>query len=306
MPVGTARTPAGSDSLQDAFPGQTVYDPTVPKPSGSQGVYGDTFFKPVQDEILALVQGRIASRLRGQSFTCAAGDAVGDPVYLSAASTVGKGDATTAAKSRIIGFIRHKGPLGAASVPAATTCYVENFLFKSGLTGGTSAQPVYLTDAGGFGASAGTVKKIMGMFVSATTALLCADEWTALALLAIFNDAEGNPADVTTASPADGTSEFAARRDHVHGLADNAVTDAKLRDSGACSVIARAENSAGSPADVSAGSNDQVLRRRSDVVGFGSIVNADVDAAANIAVSKLDTDVEFAVYVSVLRLMEGV
>jgi len=34
----------------------------------------------------------------------------------------------------------------------------------------------------------------------------------------IFNDGEGNPADVTTGSAADGTSTYAARRDHVHHI----------------------------------------------------------------------------------------
>lgn len=34
----------------------------------------------------------------------------------------------------------------------------------------------------------------------------------------LFNDAEGDPADVTTGSAADGTSAYAARRDHVHHI----------------------------------------------------------------------------------------
>jgi hypothetical protein len=35
---------------------------------------------------------------------------------------------------------------------------------------------------------------------------------------AIFSDAEGDPADVTEGDPTDGTSTFAARRDHVHHM----------------------------------------------------------------------------------------
>jgi hypothetical protein len=34
-----------------------------------------------------------------------------------------------------------------------------------------------------------------------------------------FSDSEGDPADVTTGSAADGTSTYAARRDHVHHIA---------------------------------------------------------------------------------------
>lgn len=56
-----------------------------------------------------------------------------------------------------------------------------------------------------------------------------ASEWHG-GLLLQFNDGEGSSAAVTTATPADGTSAFAARRDHAHGLADDAVTTAKIAD----------------------------------------------------------------------------
>lgn len=48
--------------------------------------------------------------------------------------------------------------------------------------------------------------------------------------------------------------------------ADDAITDAKLRNSGACSVIGRSANSGGDPADISAGSNNQVLQRVSNAL----------------------------------------
>jgi hypothetical protein len=65
------------------------------------------------------------------------------------------------------------------------------------------------------------------------------------------------------------------------------VTDAKLRQSTATSVIGRSANSTGAPADIAAGSDGQVLRRSSGALGFGTIVNANVDASAAIAYSKL-------------------
>ena len=52
---------------------------------------------------------------------------------------------------------------------------------------------------------------------------------------------------------------------------DNAVSNAKLRDSAAVSVIGRSANSAGDPADIAAGANDRVLRRVSDAVDFGQL-----------------------------------
>jgi hypothetical protein len=64
------------------------------------------------------------------------------------------------------------------------------------------------------------------------------------------------------------------------GLVDNAVTDAKLRDSDALSVIGRSANSTGNPADISAGANHQVLRRDGSSLGFGAI-----DLSSNQAVT---------------------
>jgi hypothetical protein len=55
----------------------------------------------------------------------------------------------------------------------------------------------------------------------------------------------------------------------------NAVTDTKLRDSGALSVVGRSANSTGDPADI-AGTADQVLRVNSagTVLGFGTVATA--------------------------------
>lgn len=52
---------------------------------------------------------------------------------------------------------------------------------------------------------------------------------------------------------------------------DDAVTDAKLRDSAALSVIGRSADSAGDPADIVAAANDTVLRRTGDALDFGQL-----------------------------------
>lgn len=52
---------------------------------------------------------------------------------------------------------------------------------------------------------------------------------------------------------------------------DDSISNSKLRNSGACSVIARSANSTGDPADVSASSNDTLLRRTSDALSFGQL-----------------------------------
>lgn len=54
------------------------------------------------------------------------------------------------------------------------------------------------------------------------------------------------------------------------------VTDSKLRDSSALSVIGRASNAAGSPADIAAGSDGDVLRRSGTTLGFGTIPESSV------------------------------
>lgn len=62
-------------------------------------------------------------------------------------------------------------------------------------------------------------------------------------------------------------------------IASNAVTDAKLRDGGACSVIGRSANSSGDPADISAASNGTVLKRSANALSFAAVdLTADVAA----------------------------
>lgn len=54
-------------------------------------------------------------------------------------------------------------------------------------------------------------------------------------------------------------------------IANNVVGDAQLRDSAALSVIGRAANSAGDPADIAAGTDGHVLRRSGTALGFGTL-----------------------------------
>lgn len=89
-----------------------------------------------------------------------------------------------------------------------------------------------------------------------------------------------------------GIDDIGAGQVGTADLADNAVTTAKiaanavgntdLRDSGACSVIGRAANSAGDPADISAASNNQFLGRQTDAVAFYSLTISNItDAVVN-------------------------
>lgn len=59
-------------------------------------------------------------------------------------------------------------------------------------------------------------------------------------------------------------------------VADKAITDAKLRDSTATSVMGRAANSQGQPADIVASADNTILMRRSASMEFTTLVDADI------------------------------
>ena len=59
---------------------------------------------------------------------------------------------------------------------------------------------------------------------------------------------------------------------------NDSITDTKLRNSAALSVIGRSANSTGDPADIAAGTDNQVLRRSGTSLGFGAINLASSDA----------------------------
>lgn len=62
-------------------------------------------------------------------------------------------------------------------------------------------------------------------------------------------------------------------------LQDNSVTNAKLRNSGAFSVIGRNAATTGDPADISASVLNTFLVYRTGVLGFGLLLDADIPAS---------------------------
>lgn len=66
----------------------------------------------------------------------------------------------------------------------------------------------------------------------------------------------------------------------VWTIDDGVVTDAKLRDSAALSVIGRSANSTGVPADIAAGTDAHVLRRSGSTLGFGQVATGGITDAA--------------------------
>lgn len=85
----------------------------------------------------------------------------------------------------------------------------------------------------------------------------------------------------------------ASADDNATTIANNAVSNAKLRDSGGLSVVGRSANSSGDPADISAvAASDAVLRESGSVVGFGTIATGGIanDAVTFAKVQNIATD----------------
>lgn len=66
------------------------------------------------------------------------------------------------------------------------------------------------------------------------------------------------------------------------GITANAVTDAKLRQGAALSVIGNATNGTANVADIAAGSDNQVLRRSGTAIAFGAVNVASASAVTGI------------------------
>lgn len=113
----------------------------------------------------------------------------------------------------------------------------------------------------------------------------------ALSVIGRSANSSGDPADISATAASDAVlresgSVLGFGTIATGGIANDAVTDAKLRNSGACSVIGRSANSSGDPADISAATNDRVLTRASDTLGFRQIAN-DMIADGTIALGKI-------------------
>lgn len=76
--------------------------------------------------------------------------------------------------------------------------------------------------------------------------------------------------------------DFATAGQAKANVPDNAITDAKLRQSAALSVVGRSANSTGNVADIAAASDGQVLRRSGTAVGFGAVDLASANAVTGV------------------------
>lgn len=104
------------------------------------------------------------------------------------------------------------------------------------------------------------------------------EDATALSVLGVALNADGPVADIVASSNntvlARASNALAFQQVSTAMIADDAVSDAKLRESAAVSVIGRAANSGGNPADIAAGANDRVLARSSNTLAFQQVSDA--------------------------------
>jgi len=122
----------------------------------------------------------------------------------------------------------------------------------------------------------GALKGLVPASPSDTTKFLRGDATPTWATVTAVAVADADYGDITVSSG-------------VWTIDPNTVTDAKLRTSAALSVIGRSANSTGNVADISAGSDGDVLRRSGTALGFGSIPESSVTSLVSDLAGKVPT-----------------
>jgi hypothetical protein len=132
----------------------------------------------------------------------------------------------------------------------------------------------------------------------------------ALSVIGRSANSTGDPADIA-ATPASGAvlresgSTVGFGTVATAGIADDAITDAKLRNATPCAVIGRSANSTGDPADINASANGQFLRRESNVLGFGTDITADITVHGDIHQDRIYADDDTAMSSTDFALSAG-
>lgn len=113
----------------------------------------------------------------------------------------------------------------------------------------------------------------------------------ALSVIGRGANSAGAPADIAATAASGGVlresgSAIGFGTVATAGIEDNAVTNAKLRDSAALSVVGRSANSTGDPGDIAASTDGHVLRRSGTSLGFGTLA-ASAFADNTIALGRL-------------------
>lgn len=161
------------------------------------------------------------------------------------------------------------GPGSAAATIAANAvtnsklAQMSNNTVKGNKSGSTAnASDLALSDLSETGSSVLTIS-------NGTNSVVSASNLTVKLNLTNTNMYVGNSSNVPVGVAMSGDATLA--NTGAVTIASNAVTDAKFRQSVGLSVVGRSANSTGNTADVTATSDNQILRRSGTSIGFGSI-----------------------------------
>lgn len=118
----------------------------------------------------------------------------------------------------------------------------------------------------------------------------------ALSVIGRSANSLGNVADIAAVAASDGVmresgSAIGFGQVATGGIADDAVTNAKIRNSAAVSVIGRSAGTGGDPADIAAGADNDVLRRAGGALGFGTLDAASI-GSGTLADARVDGSLE--------------
>lgn len=184
--------------------------------------------------------------------------------------------ATGAEGGLVLGSLTVSSPAWTGSFTAGQTCHISIVTDAAYFNDNTGDQTISLTGdvtGSGTGSFAATIAN------NAVSDAKLRDS-AALSVIGRSANSSGDPADIAAANDGEvlrrsgtavGFGTVAAA-----GIANDAVTDAKIRDSAALSVIGRSANSSGDPADIAAGSDGHVLRRSGTSIGFGTVATAGI------------------------------
>lgn len=188
------------------------------------------------------------------------------------------------ATSILADFVGDSGAGGIKGlVPAPSSGYAaaNRFLHADGTWQVTPASTAGVTDGNKGDITVGTT----GTVWTINTGVVSDAKFRASAGLSVVGrstTSSGDVADITTSSGSGAVFRESAGllgfgTIATAGIANDAVTDAKLRNSTALSVIGRAANSSGDPADIVAtAASDAVLRESGSALGFGTIATGGI------------------------------
>lgn len=275
-----------SPALAQFGTGQLGAGEIVGNSRAAQGTARAESVTAILDRALAATQGRIVCRNASAWQSCVApvlgipGTAAGSIAFAGLGSGTVTLQPQNAAGTPTLTFPTSSGtfavnatsPLALSATTGMLTC--PTCVTSSGGGAITGTAPISVSGAGVVSIDANGISNSLFR------------QSAALSIVGRASNSLGNVADISAAPGSDcvfreSGSALACGQVATAGYANDSVTDAKLRNSGALSVIGRSANSSGDPGDISASAaSGAVLRESGSLLGFGQIATAGITDAA--------------------------